>query len=296
METTIDPEDLVPTIEELKTRIVRYASYLKGPEIRTRQVLVDPLLRSLGWDVERPDLVQLEFDGQHGVPDYALISDDSPVALIEAKKLGRKLEQAKDQLISYALDPKCVGVGLVACTNGDEWVFWGTRRRRKLEPVKISSKDSFKTAYYLTDCLSRANFRKEIDRSAVRSAPAAGDWHPLDAPMPSGTNPPIAIRFGDGTTVAVRYWLDTHIAVARHQLEIGALTRAMVPLQSPRGDRYLIAKSPRHADGKPFRNEKEFADGLWLDGSGGARWTLLECAELVEACGQDPATVWVRFG
>ena len=297
METAIEPTELEPTIDELKARIKRHGRYLRKNETRTRQVLVDPLLRELGWNVEDPDSVELEFRGKGLRPDYALMLNRSAVALVEAKKLGANLDDANDQLMMYALDRESAPqVSVVACTNGDKWVLWRSSGHPKVIEFRLSKGDTFDTAYGIIDFLSRANFLKEAGRSAVRSAPAEGGWYSLGGSVPSDAGPPIAIRFGDGTTVAVRYWLDTHIAVARHLLETGALKRAMVPVSSPRGGRYLIAKSPYHADGKPFRNEKEFADGLWLDGSGGARWTLLECAELVEACGQDPGTVRVRFG
>ena len=261
-------------------------------------MLVDPLLRELGWNVEDPDSVELEFKGKELRPDYALMSNRSAVAFVEAKRLGANLdEDATDQLMMYALDRESAPqISVVAYTNGDEWVLWRSSGHPKVVEIRLSIGDALETAYHMIDFLSRANFLKEAGRSAVRSAPAAGDWYPLDAQMPSGTNPPTAIRFGDGTTQAVKFWNDAHVAVARHLLETGALTRAMVPVSSPRGDRYLVSKSPYHADGKRFRNEKEFADGLWLDGSGGARWTLTECAELVEACGGDPGTVRVRFG
>lgn len=295
METAIEPQDLERTIDELKARIKRHGRYLRKNETRTRQVLIDPLLRELGWDVEDPDSVQLEFKGKNGQPDYALVSGGVPVAVIEAKRLGVEFETAEGQVIKYTTDPMCRQIKLVAFTDGDDWALWRASNGWEYESVRVSDRNSYKTADQMIGRLDRVNFRKGVGRSAVRSAPATGDWYPLDAPMPSGTNPPTAIRFADGTMQAVKFWNDTHVAVASHLFGTGALTRAMVPLRSPRGSRYLVAKSPRHADGKQFRNEKEFADSLWLDGSGGARWTLTECAELIEACGEDPGTVEVRF-
>lgn len=295
METAIEPQDLEPTIDELKVRIKRHGRYLRKNETRTRQVLIDPLLRELGWDVEDPDSVQLEFKGKNGQPDYALVSGGVPVAVIEAKRLGVEFETAEGQVIKYTTDPMCRQIKLVAFTDGDDWALWRASNGWEYESVRVSDRNSYKTADQMIGRLDRANFRNEVGRPTAGSAPATGDWYPLDAPMPAGTGPPTAIRFGEGTTLAVKFWLDTHLAVAYYLFETGALTRAMAPLRSPRGDRYLVSESRVHADGKPFRHPKEFADGLWLDASGGARWTLLESAELIEACGGDPGTVQVRF-
>ena len=41
-------DDLQGVIERLQDRIKTHRSYLSGDETRTRQVLIDPLLRELG--------------------------------------------------------------------------------------------------------------------------------------------------------------------------------------------------------------------------------------------------------
>ena len=45
-------DDLKETIEALRERIRAHRPYLEGNETRTRQALIDPMLRALGWDVE----------------------------------------------------------------------------------------------------------------------------------------------------------------------------------------------------------------------------------------------------
>ena len=44
-------DDLKETIETLRERIQAHRPYLEGNETRTRQVLIDPVLHTLGWDV-----------------------------------------------------------------------------------------------------------------------------------------------------------------------------------------------------------------------------------------------------
>ena len=48
-------DDLQGVIEKLRNMIKTHHGYLSGHETRTRQVLIDPLLRELGWDVTDPD-------------------------------------------------------------------------------------------------------------------------------------------------------------------------------------------------------------------------------------------------
>ena len=75
-------DDLKEVVEKLQNTIKTYRDdYLSGKERRTRQMLIDPLLKVLGWDVLDPGTVYLE----HNKMDYALMSNATPVAVIEAK-------------------------------------------------------------------------------------------------------------------------------------------------------------------------------------------------------------------
>ena len=55
-------DDLVQVIETVQKRIRDHGDSLRQNEIRTRVVLIDPLLTALGWDVADPGLVTAEYD------------------------------------------------------------------------------------------------------------------------------------------------------------------------------------------------------------------------------------------
>ena len=67
-------DKLVETIETLRARVSKYAPDLSKNEIRTRAVLIDPMLKVLGWDVADPALVTVEYDVPPGRADYGLRS------------------------------------------------------------------------------------------------------------------------------------------------------------------------------------------------------------------------------
>ena len=91
-------DDLKATIETLRERIKEHNAYLEGNETRTRQVLIDPMLRALGWNVEDPNSVELEYKVKKEWLDYVLMGSDEPIAVIEAKVLGTLLdEQARSR-------------------------------------------------------------------------------------------------------------------------------------------------------------------------------------------------------
>ena len=112
------------TIHELKDRIESHRVHIKAHETRTRVILIDPLLRSRGWDPEDPRLVQHEYKVNQGWADYALMKGESVVAIIEAKKLDQKF--ADGALVEkVAAFP---GIELIVFTNGNEWHFFSSTK------------------------------------------------------------------------------------------------------------------------------------------------------------------------
>ena len=124
-------DDLKETIEMLRERIQAHRPYLEGYETRTRQALIDPMLRALGWDVEDPSSVELEYGIRRKWADYALMVNEKPIAVIEAKALGTPLnDDEKMQALNYA---NMDGIDYMAVTNGDHWQMFDVFKRGQLD-------------------------------------------------------------------------------------------------------------------------------------------------------------------
>lgn len=111
--------NLSSVLEMVRDSAVSYEQTLKNNEAATRAVLVDPVLRALGWDVANPYKVEVEKTERYGKDrisaDYALKSNSEVAIVIEAKKLGENLEQFHRQLIDYAF---CFRIGRLFLTDG----------------------------------------------------------------------------------------------------------------------------------------------------------------------------------
>src|SRR5438105_859490 len=88
-----------------RARAEEYRALLHKSEANTRSVLIDPLLRVLGWDTTRPDRVEIErrekWNGQDVCADYVLLDTAGViVAVVEAKLLDDKLANY-DQMTQY---------------------------------------------------------------------------------------------------------------------------------------------------------------------------------------------------
>lgn len=125
-------EILLQLVESLRARISAHRATLSQSEALTRYALIDPLLRELGWDTSDPTLVVPEYRSGSGSADYALLSNGRPAMMVEAKKLGTRLQDAAGQGIQYCL---IEGTPYFTLTDGAGWEIYETHR-----PVPIDEK------------------------------------------------------------------------------------------------------------------------------------------------------------
>lgn len=110
---------LVHALEHAKSVIDNHRDYVEKNETRTRNVLVDPVLKALGWDVATVDDIQVEYGAGKMRVDYALLGKDKkPVVLVEAKKLNGDLYANRTQMLTYCTE---VGVPHGVLTDGNCW-------------------------------------------------------------------------------------------------------------------------------------------------------------------------------
>ena len=131
-------DDLLVVLKGIRDQIRVYGSSLSENEIRTRTVLIDPLLRALGWDVADLGVVVPEFAVRSLRADYALLGEDGssrPAAIVEAKKLGAALDyQQRMQVLNYA---NSEGILHAVLTDGDHWELYDVFGRAPLEERQL---------------------------------------------------------------------------------------------------------------------------------------------------------------
>ena len=112
--------ELFNLIKELRKRIEKYGDLLRNNEAMTRYVLIDPLLRALGWDTENPEIVRPEERHGGGRPDYVLYLGDRKFIALEAKSLGSKLDERGilDLGFRYSWSE---GIPYFMITDGNVW-------------------------------------------------------------------------------------------------------------------------------------------------------------------------------
>lgn len=122
-------------LTEIRERIASYRG-LGIHESDTRASLIDPMLNALGWRVGDLEKVRQEysFQASDSRVDYALMEARKPSLYVEAKALGKNLDDPKwaSQIMGYAI---VAGVEWVVLTDGNEYRIYNTHA-----PVPVAEK------------------------------------------------------------------------------------------------------------------------------------------------------------
>lgn len=145
-------DDLVGFLSRLKRGDVA----LPADEAKTRNAVVLPVLRRLGWDIENTDEVIPEYSTRSRSVDFCLCCGKEKVFL-EVKKPAEDLDKHEEQLLGYAF---LEAIDLAVLTNGKTWSFYLPRRRapvseRKVCAVDLLQQEPLDSARVLGDLLAK---------------------------------------------------------------------------------------------------------------------------------------------
>ena len=127
--------ELCNAITIARERLREHEEYIGEKEVRTRVLIIDQILRELGWDVTDPRLVHMELGSNGSTIDYVLVGRSGEYfAVVEAKRSKEGLSSAhRRQASGYAVE---LGVSFAILTNGSRWEAWkvhsGTARKKTM--------------------------------------------------------------------------------------------------------------------------------------------------------------------
>jgi hypothetical protein len=138
-----------------------YRETLRKNESATRAVLIDPILRALGWDTANTNMVEVEKTMDNVRADYALYDSNAiPQIIVEAKALGTNLQQKKliMSLVTYAFS---FGLSDVFLTDGMIWQHFDNFQPGNLSPARVldlAEDDPVTCAAYFVQHLDAARY------------------------------------------------------------------------------------------------------------------------------------------
>ena len=273
---------LAETIERLRSRMTQHREHIGDHETRTRVILIDPLLRSLGWDTKDPEMVVHEYSVGRQRVDYALVNQGKVFGILEAKALKSKLNDKA--LVKYV--GQYPNVPVIAFTNGDEWRFFRKSNQHERETVKVSSGERFQTGYEIDRILGRRE-RRPSSGLTVRELLA----QMLVGEFPKGKKPTRVSFDGVPTELPTRTWKQMYATVASHLVATGRLQVSMIDVTV--GGRSVGSRVSTNKE--KFDDAVDIGGGLWLQGNVSRKGAVENSIFLLEVCGVDPATVRVHF-
>ena len=256
-------ESVAVMLDGLAAKLGKYNTQFRKSDQLVRQVLVCPVLREMGWDVEDPELVGTGYDFGGRSADYALLRNKKPIAAVRTRHLGGKLDGILDELTGY-------GVRYCIATDGKKWrvrdtagpesgdvefsvvgnpvsvcpqlmVLW---RRNMYLPLKKAKSAKPKNAKL-----------KETKQDAAKppKPSAPGRYMPLSDLQPKQVASELVCP--DKTARSIKTHKSLMVEVARWLAENKHLTPKACPIILSE-KRYLLAKSPVHPTKKKFISPK----------------------------------------
>ncbi len=238
-------------------------------EAVTRAVLIDPVLRALGWDIAKTQMIEVEkYVSRSSQVDYALYNNEGNVKIvIEAKQLASNLVAQESQLVRYIHDFSQSGIILksIILTDGMEWRFYDNFNIapfQKTGSMNIVKDNLAEVAAFLVQKLDAANFWPEdqsvdgladevtqlrsdlssLQQQMIRHIagqlptplpPPPASWQDLAPNMNVAKTRPTSLRLPDGTIIPVRYWRDVLAEVCKFVL--ANVTTVPIPLPDRAG-------------------------------------------------------------
>ena len=271
-------DNLQSAIEKLQKTIEAHHGYLAENETRTRQVLIDPLLRKLRWDVSNPNIVQLEYRVGELRADYALMAKGQPVAVIEAKSLGSNLkDRDMGQAFGYA---SMASISYAIVTDGDKWEMYEVfKRTKKLEEkllmkLELSQQSAHKNAKQAL-AMRKPNLtaKKPVFKPPRRASkrnkspkppkPLGHKWYSFDSGKwyPQYTKPS-QLKIGNYVDVEVNFWRDVIHEVVVWLVNEERLNDNHCPIET--GKWTFVSSEAVNRDGTPFKNPRQLPKGFIL--------------------------------
>lgn len=313
-------EPLTACIEQAKERINQHGPLLRGSEALTRYVLIDPLLRALGWDTSDPELVRPEYRDTGGIADYALMSGDRPAALLEAKKFGENLSQAIDQALYYCFRQR---ITYMVVSDGNQWELHDAFKRDDVDTsvIKVSLQhDTTQAAALKLLHFWQPNLGASSGLTAPPApvavpiapptpayalpepAPAApihmadaslpGNWTPLSRVLQaSGTDNLRAIRFPNGESRQIKSWANALVQLTDWLAGNEYFDARHCPLPGLG----FVNSQPVSARGITFRRYQLVSGGIYVNFNQNAGLITINMRKLLNHFRINPETVELSF-
>ena len=317
----MDLTKAIELFEEIKKRFNNHQSNFS--EFRTRIMLIDPILRLLGWEVENPDLVVLEYQPNtqnRKSADYVLKNKGKNVVIVEAKNIDIDIEswEHRDQADDYA---RYAEVKFFVLTNGVTWMLYERDLMTSLELLKpivrfdiVHDKPyqcalaalsiwkpnltSEEPVFISPKAVSSQSYSKSSEQQEQRlsndSSKDSDNWCSFEDKIYPPDTDPAKLKIGNSPSVTVKGWTEAIHKVVAWLADEDILSVNDCPIGT--ATYTFIGRKAVNPDGTPFKNPQELSNVLILQGgyvNTQAQWRKLR--QLLGDLGENRSTIRVSY-
>ena len=298
-------------VERARQNIQERNESFANNERQTRSGLIDPVLKDLGWDVSRVDLVGSEFRTRSsGTADYALFDESEPVVLIEAKRLGYSFDiSAAEQLSNYTGNEPSVRFAVF--TNGDHWRMREKGKSGTVFDIYLSSEAPLKSALELMrlgrDVLA-SDHNEQEDNESVGGVEIPRGGHPEltdDEELTNTETPgwvplsdvkyfprcprPTRIRLPDQSELPIASWKNVWISIAEWVVD----REPQMTAGSFGNTKPTVIKTTD--EGFWGQGGHQLSNGLWIEPGVTGNTLLRTARSFLKHFNVEPNSVSIRF-
>jgi len=247
---------ITDVLEQINENAKKHEAKLRTNEAATRTVLIDPILKALGWDISNPEMVEMEKTYGDTRLDYGLLDSSGKVqVIVEAKSLGTNLSDVKitAKLFTYGFT---YGIQNIILTDGIIWQHYQQVAPGKIAPeiIDISSDPALKSADFFISKLDAARFWFTIPEIITPPPPVieARDSIPLVSLSPNSLKDkkPKSLILPDGSTVAISHWRDILFECTKFVLKVSL--EIPIPLPDKAGKKISLLNSIKPSNGVAY--------------------------------------------
>ena len=291
----MDLHELSKTITEARQRVIERESIFKSSLVNTRDALIAPILKALGWDTANPDQHVGEYRPSYEPTICALMGhgNGAPMVLLVTKQLGEPISAYE---INQATAMACeTGTQYTGGTNGAQWKLY--RGNNLVLEVDVTQGPTAAVAAALAPLWKDAMAGAETGLTPIPIPTLIPEARKTLATLTGDDPLPAVMTFPDEKEHQVTYWKHYLVGVARWLYDTGIVDEAKIIAQAGhRKGATMMIPAPDELDEKKFREQHTNVCGqVWIRSAYNKGNAIRAAQRLLSHGGVDPNQVKIAF-
>lgn len=291
----MDLLELSETIAKARETIIQHEAILKASLANTRDALISPTLKALGWDTANPNQYLGEYRPSQEPGICALMDQENagPMALLVTKRLGEPISAY--EINRAAATARETGTQNVGGTNGAQWKLY--RGNNLVLEVDVTQGRVEAVAAGLAPLWKDAMAGTETAPKPIPIPTPTQEARKTLATLTGDDPLPTVMTFPNGKEHEIIHWKHYLVGVARWLYDTGIVDEAKITAQaSDRKSAAMVISAPEERDKDELRKQHTNVRGdVWIRTTYNRGSIVRAARRHLSDAGVDPDQVEVTF-